>query len=108
MSDIIRYKDKYYNFFRWHRHYSFHETSHDNYNDEICTLCAMLNNVTKGNVTSVYMDIHQWWNGSPDVAHWSEPQEAVVTEEIVQTKDLIIRARNIFSSIYTVFSDLIV
>lgn len=96
MSDIISNKNKYYNFFKWHRYYSFHETSHDNYRNEICTLCAILNNMRKGNVTSVYMDIDQWWNGSPDIAHWDEP---AITEESDEIND----ALKIVSSIYEIF-----
>lgn len=100
MNDIISNKNEYYNFFKWHRYYSFHETSHDNYTNEICTLCAMLNEVRKGNVTSVYMDIYQWWNGSPDVAHWAEP---MVTDKTDEIKD----AFRIVKSIYDIFSSLV-
>lgn len=100
MNDIISNKNKYYNFFKWHRHYSFHETSHDNYTNEICTLCAILNNMIKADDTSVYMDIYQWWNGSPDVAHWAEP---VVTEETNAVQD----AFRIVHNIYDTFSSLV-
>lgn len=67
MNDIINDKQRYYNFFKWQRYYSFHETSEDSYTDELCRFCAMLNNVREKNETKVYADIVNWWNGPQDV-----------------------------------------
>lgn len=67
MNEIIYNKTKYYDFFKWHRYYSFHNPEDSGYNDEICTLCAMLNNVIQMNRTSTYSSIASWWNEDPDL-----------------------------------------
>lgn len=67
MNDIIKDKRKYYNFFKWYRYYSFHETSEGAYTEELCRFCAMINTMRQRNVTKVYKDIANWWNGPQDV-----------------------------------------
>lgn len=67
MKEIIYNKNKYYDFFKWHRYYSFHNPEDSGYNEEICALCAMLNNVIQMNRTSIYSRISSWWNEGPDI-----------------------------------------
>lgn len=67
MNDIIKDKQRYYNFFKWQRYYSFHETSEGAYTDELCRFCALLNNMRETNETKTYEDIANWWNGPQDV-----------------------------------------
>lgn len=63
MNDIIRNPLKYYNFFKWHDHYSFHNSDEDNYHDAICGFCALLNNKTRRGQRITYKYITKWWNG---------------------------------------------
>lgn len=59
MKDIIIDKERYYDFFRWHGYYSFHDPADDLYHDAICGLCALLNDKTR---QRVYTHITNWWN----------------------------------------------
>lgn len=68
MNEIIHDKTNYYDFFKWHRYYRFHNPEDSGYNDEICALCAMLNNVIQTNGTSIYSKISLWWNEHPDLS----------------------------------------
>lgn len=70
MIEIINNTNKYYDFFRWHDHYSFHFSGENRYREEICRLCAFLNN--SKNQTSVYENIAEWWN-EPQPAFPSPP-----------------------------------
>lgn len=64
MTKIINDTNKYYEFFKWHDHYSFHFSGEDRYSGEMCKLCTFLNK--SKNKTSIYYDITEWWNeGSP-------------------------------------------
>lgn len=62
MDNAILVKRKYYEFFKWHAHYSFHSASEKPNTDPICELCALLNNVTKMTATSIHRDTSKWWN----------------------------------------------
>lgn len=75
MNKIINDRNKYYDFFKWHDHYSFHFSGEDRYNGEICRFCSFLNN--SKNKTSTYLNITEWWNeGSPQ---WPPDTVAPVT-----------------------------
>lgn len=63
MNDIIRNPQRYFNFFKWHGYYSFHESSKDKYHNAVCGFCALLNNKTRRNERTVYKYISKWWNG---------------------------------------------
>lgn len=63
MNDIIQEPMKYYNFFKWHGYYSFHNSDEDNYHDTVCGFCALLNNKTRRDQRTAYMYITKWWNG---------------------------------------------
>lgn len=60
MNEIIDDPKKYYEFFRWHDHYSFHYTGEDLFSREFCELCAFLNN--SKNKTGIMYSIVAWWN----------------------------------------------
>lgn len=68
MNEIINDKKKYYEFFKWHDHYSFHSTGEDIFRREICGLCAYLNN--SKNQTGILDNIAMWWN--VDLPAWPE------------------------------------
>lgn len=70
MNDIIHNPRRYFDFFKWHGHYTFHATSDDEYHYEICGLCATLNNKTRSEQRTVYSNITAWWNcdGLPNSA----------------------------------------
>lgn len=60
INEIIKDKNRYYEFFKWHEHYSFHFTGENLFNEELCRLCAFLNNCR--NQTSIFEFIAEWWN----------------------------------------------
>lgn len=60
MNDIINDKNRYYEFFKWHNHYSFHATDRNGYHEAFCSLCALINN--RRNQTSILDYITDWWN----------------------------------------------
>lgn len=59
MHEIIKDKKKYYEFFKWHDHYSFHNTGENRYHEELCRLCALLNKTR--NQTSILDHLVEWW-----------------------------------------------
>lgn len=63
MNDIILDPQRYFNFFKWHGYYSFHNSDEDNYHDAICGFCALLNNKTRRDQRTAYKYITKWWNG---------------------------------------------
>lgn len=71
MIEIINDVNTYYEFYKWHEHYSFHSTSEDRFSREICSLCAFLNK--NKNRTSVYDNIVEWWNEIQPA--WPIPEE---------------------------------
>lgn len=62
MNDIIHNPQKYYDLFKWHSYYSFHDTDDDQYRDAVCGFCALLNNRTLKAQRKVYTNITEWWN----------------------------------------------
>lgn len=55
--------DNYYDYFRWHRYYSFRSPAEDAFTVEICDLCAVLNERRKSKTKSIFPDVVNWWNG---------------------------------------------
>lgn len=48
MIETINDKQRYYEFFKWHAYYSFHDIDVDNQrHDGLCDLCALANNKTR-------------------------------------------------------------
>lgn len=70
MNDIIHNLQRYYDFFKWHGYYTFHMTADDEYRNEVCGLCAMLNNKTRRGQSPAHRYIAEWWNsdGLPNSA----------------------------------------
>lgn len=61
MTDIINHAAKYYDFFKWHKYYSFHDVKTEIHYDGLCDLCAVLNNNTRESKN----DITKFWNNIP-------------------------------------------
>lgn len=61
MNDIIHNKEKYYEFFKWRRYYTFHDSKEDADTDEICAFCEFLNNDKKLNRSTVYTHFKNFW-----------------------------------------------
>lgn len=68
MDNIIRDPQRYFNFFKWHGYYSFHNSDEDNYHNAVCGFCAFLNNKTRRNQRTAYKYITKWWNGENEVS----------------------------------------
>lgn len=81
MNDIIKDKNKYYDFFKWHGYYSFHHTGEDNFYREICGLCELLNDKAKRRQRCVFINITQWWNESPTTTTASTPMVFIVDQD---------------------------
>lgn len=62
MNDAIQNKQKYLNFFKWHKHYTFHNPIEKADTSGVCELCAMLNNEKRRNEKSIHTTFTTWWN----------------------------------------------
>ncbi|KAJ8728285.1 hypothetical protein PYW08_016670 [Mythimna loreyi] len=62
MVNIINYKQKYYDFFKWHNHYSYHDILESSETDVYCKFCALMNNEDLISRTSFYENFSEWWN----------------------------------------------
>ncbi|XP_063624319.1 alpha-(1,3)-fucosyltransferase C-like isoform X2 [Cydia splendana] len=62
MNDIIKDKNRYYSFFKWRNHYSYHDKEESPDSDDQCITCAMLNDETLMKKKTVYKDFTNWWN----------------------------------------------
>ncbi|XP_063383469.1 uncharacterized protein LOC134669771 isoform X2 [Cydia fagiglandana] len=62
MNDIIKNKDRYYSFFKWRNHYSYHDKEESPDSDDQCITCAMLNDDALMKKETVYKDFTNWWN----------------------------------------------
>lgn len=62
MNDIINNNNRYYDFFRWHRYYSFHAPVENADTDEVCNFCAYLNDINGTQKTTVYENIDKFWS----------------------------------------------
>lgn len=63
MNDIIEHPQRYYDFFRWHGYYSFHNIDDDLQRDVVCGFCELLNNKSRKGRKSLYKTtISKFWN----------------------------------------------
>ncbi|XP_063383529.1 alpha-(1,3)-fucosyltransferase C-like [Cydia fagiglandana] len=62
MNDIMKDKDRYYSFFKWRNHYSYHERGESPDSDDLCRTCEMLHDETLVKKETVYKDFRNWWN----------------------------------------------
>lgn len=63
MVDIINDKEKYYDFFRWHNHYTYHNSSDSPKTDHFCNFCKKINNPDFMNRATLRKNLVGWWNG---------------------------------------------
>lgn len=61
--ETVNDREKYYDFFRWHKYYSYHEPYESPDSDEICSFCAYLNKNKHINMyrSTVYKRITWFW-----------------------------------------------
>lgn len=62
MHDVIIDKEKYFDYFRWHKYYSFHDTYKSADTDDYCAFCTLLNDMERRRERSVYTHFGKWWN----------------------------------------------
>lgn len=62
MNETIHDETKFYNFFKWHNHYSFHDPGESNDTDVVCGLCSFLNDKSRKEILHFYENITSWWN----------------------------------------------
>lgn len=63
INDTVNNREKYYDFFRWHKYYSYHDPYESPDTDEICSFCDYLNkNENYLYKRSVYTRITWFWN----------------------------------------------
>lgn len=96
MFHIITDKEEYYNFFKWHRYYSFHGTEESAETDDFCAFCATINDLVQRNESSIYVSLAQWWNGNVQVidafaSHYRQSIKVIpiTTESVSQPKIII-------------------
>lgn len=64
MNEIINDKNRYYDFFKWRRYYTYHEISESADTNRLCAFCALLNNSTMRSQRRVYARMFEWWNNN--------------------------------------------
>lgn len=63
MLEDIENKEKYYEYFKWHGHYSYHVATDSADTDPLCRFCAFLNDESTRLRGQVYARFVKWWNG---------------------------------------------
>lgn len=64
--ESILNKTQYYEFFKWHRYYKFHDPKESPETDWFCGLCAALTRMSSKRVRSVVAKFTDWWNKPAD------------------------------------------
>lgn len=64
ISDIIGDEERYYNFFRWQNHYSYHYPEDKYDSDPMCKLCEAINDEVLMTKKTVVDQFQTWWNGN--------------------------------------------
>lgn len=62
INEAIQDKQKYHDYFRWRRYYTYQFISDVGENDPLCEFCALLNNEAFRNQRRVYAGFTKWWN----------------------------------------------
>lgn len=88
MYHIINDKETYYDFFKWHRYYSFHGTEENADTDDFCVFCSTMNDLVQRNESSIYVNIAQWWNGITQVTKSLEPRYRETANDPVTRKQV--------------------
>ncbi|XP_026319429.1 alpha-(1,3)-fucosyltransferase C-like [Hyposmocoma kahamanoa] len=73
MNDIIKDKNRYYDFFRWRRYYRYDASSDNADSDGICALCTALNKASRSDERRVYARFREWWNELQDGGTHANP-----------------------------------
>lgn len=60
--ESILNKKHYYEFFKWHRYYSFHDPKESPETDWFCGLCAALNEMSRRKQKFIVENFTDWWN----------------------------------------------
>ncbi|XP_047024591.1 alpha-(1,3)-fucosyltransferase C-like [Helicoverpa zea] len=63
MVNIINDKEKYYDFFRWHNHYTYHYAGDTPDTDYYCEFCRKINDDKFMSRVTIKNDFAKWWNG---------------------------------------------
>lgn len=61
INEAVQDKRKYYDYFRWHRYYTYQSTYGGDI-DSLCAFCAFLNDNSIRTKRRVYTRIDKWWN----------------------------------------------
>ncbi|KAJ8728289.1 hypothetical protein PYW08_016674 [Mythimna loreyi] len=67
--DIMNNKEKYYDFFRWHNHYTYSNIDEAPESDTYCNFCKKINDPDFMNRKTVKKYLARWWNGW-EVGHY--------------------------------------
>ncbi|XP_075973118.1 alpha-(1,3)-fucosyltransferase C-like [Anticarsia gemmatalis] len=62
MNDLINDIDKYSEYFKWKKYYSYYKKSASVETDPYCLFCQILNDAKMVEETTVYEDFINWWN----------------------------------------------
>lgn len=62
MNEIIRDKQKYYDFFKFHRYYTYQATAESVDTDPLCAFCAFINDESRRNSRRTYTEFYKWWH----------------------------------------------
>lgn len=63
MNDIIQDRERYYDFFKWHGYYSFHNIDENLQHDVVCGFCELLNSKSQKGQRSLHKStIYRFWN----------------------------------------------
>lgn len=73
INDIIKDKNRYYDFFKWRQYYRYDASSDNADSDSICALCTALNKAARSNERRVYARFREWWNELQDGGTYNNP-----------------------------------
>lgn len=62
IKEAVQDKQKYYDYFRWHRYYTYQFSAESRDSDPLCQFCAYLNDESKRSQRRVYSGFTKWWN----------------------------------------------
>lgn len=61
IHEAMQDKQKYYDYFKWHRYYTYHHAEGSD-DDALCAFCAFLNDESIRNQRRVYARFDKWWS----------------------------------------------
>lgn len=66
MNEIIHDKQMYYDFFKFHRYYTYHAVAESVDTDPLCAFCAYINDEPRRNERRTYAQFTKWWHRSDE------------------------------------------